>query len=642
MYTNKHIIRKAFEGYFYHTYERLQEYKVHTIYRYDITLSSGAFNFKQCKVDGYVDTNEFPTELSGKLFTIIAELYANMICSTIEYNKQANIDKTFDIIFYIRAAEKSKETYGQYNYTDTKISVMQINNWKYVNVYKNDKNFLINSIAKKIKDSPDIQQYLNSTFNYYKCNIADGVCYKLAEKSTGAYVIELNIKTKDSIANAIDDEIKDNAIKTYNAALNDLINDNIDKDIINKNESALTQRVDQFDEQYFSNMFREFNKTIRFLYNPTKDSNYDVTRKHPTTIKELRPDLFDFFTTYKNQLSYNIRCKKHKETLNKIYSEQTLTADNTISWNCLYTLLKKVLADTPRKNTSVNDFSEIIYYYIDICEQYLSELSKITTEVYSQKLSELVDEAITNNKRKLKITDLYSSMKSKTQHYLSQLLCLKLIDYPELYKVLDDVKLPFLDSVNLPYNRYIINSWGRIEGRFVFPIIPIINTHIKFNSDCFDYQTRTITLKKYNGIKITYELSIDSLDNIEVYNNIVKRLNLYYSNSTKSTLDHMHYRISDSEFEKLQNEEFDISTRIFNEIVDSLYANFILKIYEGNEDSTQTSIGSCLYIDFNKSKIDKLINNIKNDEILKTRLEYATEIQKDIDKHVEYMQQFHD
>lgn len=640
MYTNKHIIRKAFEGYFYNNYERLQDYKAHTIYKYGITLSAGAFNFKRGKVDGYDDTKEFPMEMSGKLFTIIAELYANMICSTIEYNKQSNIDKTYDIIFYIQSAEKSKDTYEQYNYTDTQISVMQINNWKYVNVYKNDKNFLINSIAKKIKDNPDIQQYLNSTFDYYNCNVADGVCYKLGEKSIGAYVIELNIKTKDSIASAIDAEIKDNAIKTYNAALNDLINDNIDKDIINKNESALTRRVDQFDEKYFSNMIREFNKTIWFLYNPTKDNNYDVTRTRPTSIKELRPDLFEFFTTYEKQISYHIRCKKHKETLNKIYSEQTLTADNTISWNCLYTLLKKVLADTPRKNTPVNDFSEIIYYYIDICEQYLAELSKITTEAYSQKLDELVDEAIANNKRKLKITDLYSSMKAKTQHYLSQLLCLKLIDYPELYKALDDVKLPFLHNVDLPYNRYIIDTWGRIEGGFVFPIIPVINTYIKFTSDCFDYHTRTITLKKYDGIKINYELSIDSLDNIEVYNNIVKRLNLYYSNSTKSTLDHMYYGISDSEFEKLQNEEFDISTQIFNEIVSSLYPNFILKIYEGSEDSAQTSIGSCLYIDFNKSKIDKLINNIKNNEVLKTRLEYATEIQKDIDKHIEHMQQF--
>ena len=641
MYTNKHIIRKAFEGYFYNNYERLQEYKAYTIYKYDITLSGGAFNFKRGKVDGYDDSNEFPMEMSGKLFTIIAELYANMICKTIDYNKQSNIDKTYDIVFYIHTSEKSKETYGQYNYTDTKVSVMQINSWKYANVYKNDKNFLINSIAKKIKDNPDIQQYLNSTFNYYSCNVASGVCYKLAEKSTGAYIIELNVKTKDSIASTIDDEIKDNAIKTYNAALNDLINDNIDKDIINKNESALTQRVEQFDEKYFSNMFREFNKTIWFLYNPTKESNYNITRKRPTTIKELCPDLFDFFTTYKKQISYNIRCKKHKETLDKIYNEQTLTADNTISWVCLYTLLKKVLADTPHKNTPVNDFSEIVYYYIDICERYLTELSKIATDAYSEKLDELVADAIANNKRKLKITDLYSAMQSKIRHYLGQLLCLKLIDYPELYKVLEDEKLPFLDDANLPYNRYI-NIWGRIEGGFVFPIIPIINTHIKFNSDCFDYQTRTITLKKYNGIKINYELSIDELDNIEVYNNIVKRKNLFYSDGAKGTLDHMYYGISDSEFEKLQNEEFDISTEIFNEIVNSLYANFILKIFEGKEDSKQTSIGSCLYIDFDKSKIDKLINNIKNNENLKTRLEYATEIQKDIDKHVEYMQQFHD
>ena len=641
MYTNKHIIRKAFEGYFYNNYERLQEYKAYTIYKYDITLSGGAFNFKRGKANGYDDSTEFPMEMSGKLFTIIAELYANMICKTIDYNKQANIDKTYDIVFYIHTSEKSKETYGQYNYIDTKINVMQINSWKYDNVYKNDKNFLINSIAKKIKDNPDIQQYLNNTFNYYSCNVASGVCYKLAEKSTGAYIIELNSKTKDSIASTIDDEIKDNAIKTYNTALNDLINDNIDKDIINKNESALMQRVDQFDEKYFSNMFREFNKTIWFLYNPTKESNYDITRKRPTTIKELRPDLFDFFTTYKKQLSYNIRCKKHKETLDKIYNEQTLTADNTISWNCLYTLLKKVLADTPHKNTPVSDFSEIVYYYIDICERYLTELSKISTDAYSEKLNELVADAIANNKRKLKITDLYSTMKSRIQHYLGQLLCLKLIDYPELYKVLDDEKLPFLTDANLPYNRYI-NIWGRIEGGFVFPIIPIINTHIKFNSDCFDYHTRTITLKNYNGIKINYELSIDSLDNIEVYNNIVKRNNLFYSDGAKGTLEHMHYGISDSEFEKLQNEEFDISTNIFNEIVNSLYANFILKIYEGSEDSTQTSIGSCLYIDFNKSKIDKLINNIKNNENLKTRLEYATEIQKDIDSHIEYMQQFHD
>ena len=641
MYTNKHIIRKAFEGYFYNNYERLQEYKAYTIYKYDITLSGGAFNFKRGKVDGYDAADEFPMEMSGKLFTIIAELYANMICKTIDYNKQANIDKTYDIVFYIHAAEKSKETYHQFNYTDTKISVMQINSWKYANVYKNDKNFLINSIAKKIKDNPDIQQYLNSTFDYYNCNAASGVCYKFAEKSTGAYIIELNIKTKDSIASTIDDKIKDNAIKTYNAALNDLINDNIDKDIINKNESALQQRVDQFDEKYFSNMFREFNKTIWFLYNPTKESNYDVTRTRPTTIIELRAVLYEFFKTYEQQISYNIRCKKHRETLNKIYSEQTLTADNTISWNCLYTLLKKVLADTPRKNTTVNDFSEIVYYYIDICEQYLTELSKIATDVYSQKLDELVNDAIANNKRKLKITDLYSAMQSKIRHYLGQLLCLKLIDYPELYKVLEDEKLPFLGDANLPYNRYI-NIWGRIEGGFVFPIIPIINTHIKFNSDCFDYQTRTITLKKYNGIKINYELSIDALDNIEVYNNIVKRKNLFYSDGAKGTLDHMYYGISDSEFEKLQNEEFDISTEIFNEIVNSLYANFILKIFEGKEDSKQTSIGSCLYIDFDKSKIDKLINNIKNNENLKTRLEYATEIQKDIDKHVEYMQQFHD
>ena len=640
MYTNKHIIRKAFEGYFYNNYERLQEYKAYTIYKYDITLSGGAFNFKRGKVDGYDAADEFPMEMSGKLFTIIAELYANMICKTIDYNKQANIDKTYDIVFYIHAAEKSKETYQQFNYTDTKISVMQINSWKYANVYKNDKNFLINSIAKKIKDNPDIQQYLNSTFDYYNCNVASGVCW-LQDVDLFLYIIELNIKTKDSIASAIDDEITDNAIKTYNAALNDLINDNIDKDIVNKNESALQQRVDRFDEKYFDTMFREFNKTIWFLYNPTKDSNYDVTRTRPTTIKELRPDLFEFFKTYEQQISYNIRCKKHKETLNKIYSEQTLTADNTISWNCLYTLLKKVLADIPRKNTTVNDFSEIVYYYIDICEQYLTELSKITTDAYSQKLDELVDEAIANNKRKLKITDLYSAMKSRTQHYLGQLLCLKLIDYPELYKVLDDEKLPFLHDADLPYNRYI-NIWGRIEGGFVFPIIPIINTHIKFNSDCFDYQTRTITLKKYNGIKINYELSIDALDNIEVYNNIVKRKNLFYSDGTKGTLDHMYYGISDSEFEKLQNEEFDISTEIFNEIVNSLYANFILKIFEGKEDSKQTSIGSCLYIDFDKSKIDKLINNIKNNENLKTRLEYATEIQKDIDKHVEYMQQFHD
>ena len=641
MYTNKHIIRKTFEGYFYNNYERLQEYKAYTIYKYDITLSRGAFNFKRGKVDGYDDSNEFPMEMSGKLFTIIAELYANMICKTIDYNKQSNIDKTYDIVFYIHTSEKSKETYGQYNYTDTKVIVMQINSWKYANVYKNDKNFLINSIAKKIKDNPDIQQYLNNTFDYYSCNVASGVCYKLAEKSTGAYIIELNVKTKDSIASTIDDEIKDNAIKTYNAALNDLINDNIDKDIINKNESDLTQRVEQFDEKYFSNMFREFNKTIWFLYNPTKESNYNITRKRPTTIKELRPDLFDFFTTYKKQLSYNIRCKKHKETLDKIYNEHILTTDNSISWNCLYTLLKKVLADTPHKNTPVNDFSEIVYYYIDICERYLTELSKIATDAYSEKLDELVADAIANNKRKLKITDLYSAMQSRIRHYLGQLLCLKLIDYPELYKVLDDEKLPFLRDADLPYNRYI-NIWGRIEGGFVFPIIPIINTHIKFNSDCFDYQTRTITLKKYNGIKINYELSIDSLDNIDVYNNIVKRNNLFYSNGAKGTLEHMHYKISDSEFEKLQNEEFDISTRIFNEIVNSLYANFILKIYEGSEDSTQTSIGSCLYIDFNKSKIDKLINNIKNNENLKTRLEYATEIQKDIDNHIEYMQQFHD
>ena len=250
MYTNKHIIRKAFEGYFYNNYERLQEYKAYTIYKYDITLSGAAFNFKRGKVDGYDDSNGFPMEMSGKLFTNIAELYANMICKTIDYNKQSNIDKTYDIVFYIHAAEKSKETYGQYNYTDVKVSVMQINSWKYANVYKNDKNFLINSIAKKIKDNPDIQQYLNSTFNYYSCNVASGVCYKLAEKSTGAYIIELNVKTKDSIASTIDDEIKDNAIKTYNAALNDLINDNIDKDIINKNESALQQRVEQFDEKY--------------------------------------------------------------------------------------------------------------------------------------------------------------------------------------------------------------------------------------------------------------------------------------------------------------------------------------------------------------------------------------------------------
>lgn len=641
MYTNKHIIRKAFEGYFYNNYERLQEYKAYTIYKYDITLSGGAFNFKRGKVDGYDDSDEFPMEMSGKLFTIIAELYANMICKTIDYNKQSNIDKTYDIVFYIHAAEKSKETYQQFNYTDTKISVMQINNWKYANVYKNDKNFLINSIAKKIKDNPDIQQYLNSTFDYYNCNVASGVCYKLAEKSTGAYIIELNIKTKDSIASSIDVEIKDNAIKTYNVALNKLINDNIDKDIVNKNESALQLRVDEFDEKYFNTMFREFNKTIWFLYNPTKDSNYDVTRTRPTTIKELRPDLFEFFKTYEQQISYNIRCKKHKETLDKIYSEQTLTADNTISWNCLYTLLKKVLADTPHKNTPVNDFSEIVYYYIDICERYLTELSKIATDAYSEKLDELVAEAIANNKRKLKITDLYSAMQSRIRHYLGQLLCLKLIDYPELYKVLEDEKLPFLTDANLPYNRYI-NIWGRIEGGFVFPIIPIINTHIKFNSDCFDYHTRTITLKNYNGIKINYELSIDELDNIEVYNNIVKRKNLFYSDGAKGTLDHMHYGISDSEFEKLQNEEFDISTEIFNEIVNSLYANFILKIFEGKEDSKQTSIGSCLYIDFDKSKIDKLINNIKNNENLKTRLEYATEIQKDIDKHVEYMQQFHD
>ena len=641
MYTNKHIIRKAFEGYFYNNYERLQEYKAYTIYKYDITLSGGAFNFKRSKVDGYDDSGEFPMEMSGKLFTIIAELYANMICETIKYNKQNNIDKTYDIIFYIHTSEKSKETYGQYNYTDTKISVMQINSWKYDNVYKNDKNFLINSIAKKIKDNPDIQQYLNNTFNYYSCNVASGVCYKFAEKSTGAYIIELNVKTKDSIASTIDAEIKDNAIKTYNAALNDLINDNIDKDIINKNESALQQRVDEFDEKYFNNMFREFNKTIWFLYNPTKESNYNVTRTRPTTIKELRPDLFEFFKTYEQQISYNIRCKKHKETLDRIYNEQTLTTDNTISWNCLYTLLKKVLADTPHKNTPVNDFSEIVYYYIDICERYLTELSKIATDAYSEKLDELVADAIANNKRKLKITDLYSAMQSRIRHYLGQLLCLKLIDYPELYKVLEDEKLPFLNDANLPYNRYI-NIWGRIEGGFVFPIIPIINTRIKFNSDCFDYHTRTITLKNYNGIKINYELSIDELDNIEVYNNIVKRKNLFYSDDAKGTLDHMHYGISDSEFEKLQNEEFDISTNIFNEIVNSLYANFILKIYEGKEDSKQTSIGSCLYIDFNKSKIDKLINNIKNNENLKTRLEYATEIQKDIDKHIEYMQQFHD
>jgi hypothetical protein len=302
MYTNKHIIRKAFEGYFYNNYERLQEYKAYTIYKYDITLSGGAFNFKRGKVDGYDNLNEFPMEMSGKLFTIIAELYANMICETIKYNKQNNIDKTYDIVFYIHTSEKSKETYGKYNYTDTKISVMQINSWKYDNVYKNDKNFLINSIAKKIKDNPDIQQYLNNTFNYYSCNVASGVCYKFAEKSTGAYIIELNVKTKDSIASTIDDEIKDNAIKTYNTALNDLINDNIDKDIINKNESALQQRVDQFDEKYFSNMFREFNKTIWFLYNPTKESNYNVTRTRPTTIKELRPDLFEFFKTYEQQI----------------------------------------------------------------------------------------------------------------------------------------------------------------------------------------------------------------------------------------------------------------------------------------------------------------------------------------------------
>ncbi len=641
MYRNKHIIRKAFEGYFYNTYERLQDYKAYTIYKYDITLSGGAFNFKRGKVDGYDDSAEFPMEMSGKLFTIIAELYANMICDTIKYNKQHNIDKTYDIVFYIHTTEKSKKTYGQYNYIDTKISVMQINSWKFDNVYKSDKNFLINSIAKKIKDNPYIQQYLNNTYNYYNCNVASGVCYKLGEKSTGAYIIELNIMTKDSIATLIDDEIKDNAIKTYNAALNDLINGNIDKDIIDKNESALMQRVDQFDEKYFSDMYREFNKTIWFLYNPTEDNNYDITRTRPTTIKELRPDLFEFLKTYDKQISYNIRCKKHKEVLNKIYNEQTLTADNTISWNCLYTLLKKVLAGIPRKNTPVNDFSEVVYYYIDICEQYLAELSKIATEVYSPKLDELVAEAIANNKRKLKITDLYSAMKSKIQYYLGQLLCLKLIDYPELYKVLDDKKLPFLHNANLPYN-YYITAWGRADDGFAFPIIPIINTHIKFNSDCFDYHTRTITLKKYNGFKIHYELSIDALDNIEVYNNIVKRKNLYYSDGTKSTLDHMHYRISDSEFKKLQNDEFDISTRIFNEIVDSLYANFSLKIYEGNEDSTQTSIGSCLYIDFDKSKIDKLINNIKNNDILKTRLEYATKIQKDIDKHVEYMQQFHD
>jgi hypothetical protein len=49
-------------------------------------------------------------EMSGKLFTIIAELYANMVCKTIDYNKQSNIDKTYDIVFYIHTSEKSKET----------------------------------------------------------------------------------------------------------------------------------------------------------------------------------------------------------------------------------------------------------------------------------------------------------------------------------------------------------------------------------------------------------------------------------------------------------------------------------------------------------------------------------------------------
>ena len=76
--------------------------------------------------------------------------------------------------------------------------------------------------------------------------------------------------------------------------------------IINKNESALMRRVDQFDEKYFSDMYREFNKTIWFLYNPTEDNNYDITSTRPTTIKELRPDLFEFLKTYDKQISYNI------------------------------------------------------------------------------------------------------------------------------------------------------------------------------------------------------------------------------------------------------------------------------------------------------------------------------------------------
>jgi hypothetical protein len=60
MYTNKHIIRKAFEGYFYNTYERLQDYKAYTIYKYDITLFGG---------DGGVDTF-----ISGD-FNIESEVY---------------------------------------------------------------------------------------------------------------------------------------------------------------------------------------------------------------------------------------------------------------------------------------------------------------------------------------------------------------------------------------------------------------------------------------------------------------------------------------------------------------------------------------------------------------------------------------